>query len=324
MPTIKIQVKNKIAISPAERIVCGNSDYQIEFQFDDEWAAHSVKTARFVFNGQHEDVPFSGNVCHAPVIRGATMCAVGVYAGDLQTTTPALVSCEKSILCEGGLPADPAPDVYAQIMEIVNGMVSDERIEQAVEDYMEENPVQSNAEWIDLGVVDDVMGEMDNILEDGHYRLWTDDPFCYSLVVERCGDTIGQTHWSSEEGRGHIYFRTGYFYDGELEWHEEWTPHVTQDWLNQYALKTHKHRQSMNADFETWIQTFREGQYQINVQAESKSYIVDQFVFNNKPISTIHVCQRYFEISEPWKVYARHGTTNGNYVLVDWGDWHEC
>lgn len=179
--------------------------------------------------------------------------------------------------------------------------------------------------WIDLGTFDDVMAKMDELLEDGRYRLWTDDPFCYSVEVERLGDNyVGQTHWSTEEGRGNIYFRTAWHNGEEWEWLTEWTPHVTQDWLNQYALKTHKHRQAMNADFESWIQTFREGQYQINVQAEAKSYIVDQYVFNNRPVTTIHVCQRYFEISEPWKVNVRHGTTNGNYVLVDWDDWVVC
>lgn len=120
MPTIEIQVKNKIAASPVGHITCGNSDYQIKFAFDDEWKAHSVKTARFVYNGQYTDVVFDGDICPVPVISDATVCAVGVYAGNLHTTTPALVTCDKSILCGGGLPADPSPDVYAQIMELLN------------------------------------------------------------------------------------------------------------------------------------------------------------------------------------------------------------
>lgn len=120
MPTIEIEVKNKTARSPVDRIVCGNSDYNIKFVFDEAWNAHFVKTARFVYNGYFEDVVFEGNICKAPVIRGATMCAVGVYAGNLCTTTPALIACHKSILCDSGLPADPSPDVYAQIMSLLN------------------------------------------------------------------------------------------------------------------------------------------------------------------------------------------------------------
>lgn len=185
------------------------------------------------------------------------------------------------------------------------------------------DPGKDGLAWVDLGTFDDVMAEMDNLLEDGRYRLWTDDPFCYSVEVERVGDYVGQAYWTSEEGRGMPYFRSAWYNGEEWEWYED-TSHVTQDWLSQYALKNHKHRTAMNADFDSWINTFREGQYQIHVQAESKSYVVDQYVFNNKPVTTIHVCQRYFEVSEPWIVYARHGTTNGNYVLVNWDEWHEC
>lgn len=120
MPTIQIAVKNKIAASPVAQLVCGNSDYQFEFLFDADWDSFPVKTARFVWNGQQQDVVFEGNTCTAPVISNATTCLVGVYAGDLRTTTPALVGCRKSVLCEGGVPADPAPNVYAQIMEMLN------------------------------------------------------------------------------------------------------------------------------------------------------------------------------------------------------------
>lgn len=121
MPVINIQVRRKKASNPLTRIVCGNSDYLISFDFDEEWAAHDAKTARFIWNGQYADVVFTGNICAVPVITNASVCAVGVYAGDLQTTTPALIGCDKSILCGGGLPADPTPDVYAQIMALLNG-----------------------------------------------------------------------------------------------------------------------------------------------------------------------------------------------------------
>lgn len=102
MPIINIRVQNKIARSPVGHIVCGNTDYQILFDFDAEWDAYENKTARFVWNGHIEDVEFSGNACKVPAILGATSCAVGVYAGDLNTTTPALVVCRESILDLGG------------------------------------------------------------------------------------------------------------------------------------------------------------------------------------------------------------------------------
>lgn len=118
---IAIAVRNKVATSPRETIVCGNSDYTLHFDFDDEWSAYETKTARFIYNGTFVDVVFAGDVCAVPVIKNASVCEVGVFAGDLKTTTPALISCNRSILCKDGLPADPAPDVYAQIMEKLNG-----------------------------------------------------------------------------------------------------------------------------------------------------------------------------------------------------------
>ena len=118
---INIQIRRKKASSPAARIVCGNTDYQIAFTFDSEWDAYETKTARFIWNGQYADVVFTGNVCDVPKITNATLCMVGVFAGDLHTTTPAYIKCDRSILCGDGSPAEPSEDVYAQIMELLNG-----------------------------------------------------------------------------------------------------------------------------------------------------------------------------------------------------------
>ena len=81
-------------------IVCGNSDYVIEFAFDTEWAAHEEKIARFIWNGAYKDVTFTGTTCPVPIITHTTEVIVGVYAGDLSTTTSATIPCQKSILCD--------------------------------------------------------------------------------------------------------------------------------------------------------------------------------------------------------------------------------
>ena len=116
----RITIKNKVAIdeNPELKIVCNNSTYRVEFHFDAEWDKHDVKTARFVYNGMVVDVPFAGTSCKIPPLSNARMCEIGVYAGDIQTSTPALVSCSKSILDEAGLPPPPADDVYNQIVEL--------------------------------------------------------------------------------------------------------------------------------------------------------------------------------------------------------------
>lgn len=119
--TIDVEVRNKIATQTNDTVyVCGNSDFVVNFDFDDEWAEHEYKTARFVFDGKFVDAIFSGNECSVPVISDTYKIKVGVYVGDLKTSTPALVIAKKSILCGGGTPVPDTPDVYGQMMEVFN------------------------------------------------------------------------------------------------------------------------------------------------------------------------------------------------------------
>ena len=119
--SISVTNKNAKADDPPS-IVCGNSDYTVDFNFDSEWADYTVKTARFsyIVCGQlkrYIDVVFSGDECSVPVFHNIDAVEVGVYAGDLRTSTPAIIPCKKSILCDGGAPDAPSEDVYNQIME---------------------------------------------------------------------------------------------------------------------------------------------------------------------------------------------------------------
>ena len=120
--TIQIAVLNKIAVKTCDTVyICGNSDFSVNFIFDEDWAEHYSKTARFIANdGSFVDVPFSGDACPVPILRNTYGFNVGVYAGNLSTTTPAYCPAKKSILCPGGVPKDPEPDVYNEIMEKLN------------------------------------------------------------------------------------------------------------------------------------------------------------------------------------------------------------
>lgn len=80
-------------------IVCGNNDYTIKFTFDSEWEKYTEKTARFIWNGRYYDQVFQGDTCAVPIITNADEVMVGVYAGELNTTTRAHIPCERSILC---------------------------------------------------------------------------------------------------------------------------------------------------------------------------------------------------------------------------------
>lgn len=131
MKVINVTVRNKIAKNRHEydgEYICGNSDFVIVFDFDEEWNEFNSKTARFKYNGQYHDVVFTGNQVNVPIIENTHTVEVGVFAGNLHTTTPAIFTAKKSILCGSGLPSDPVPDVYAQIMEkIDSGMLKGEK-----------------------------------------------------------------------------------------------------------------------------------------------------------------------------------------------------
>ena len=149
MPDIHITVRDKIAIGDRSRIVCGNSDYIAIFDFDAEWDPYDTKTARFVYaehSGQYVDVVFTGTECPVPVLRDVIGVTVGVFAGDLHTTTPAWFECDKSILCGVGSPSDPPDDVYNQIMELIHGLgTPDEKtIAAAVAEYILAHPIQES------------------------------------------------------------------------------------------------------------------------------------------------------------------------------------
>lgn len=130
MPRIRIGVQGKVAtnLMPDEKVVCRNGDYELEFEFDDGWRAHELKTALVVYNGGSVAVPFSGTVCPLPKIYNANMFAVGVFAGDLVMTTPAQVPCEKSIadLAKYEI-EEPTADVYNQLVQMIeSGMLKGE------------------------------------------------------------------------------------------------------------------------------------------------------------------------------------------------------
>ncbi len=144
MPVINISVENKIAEADGTLYVCDNSDFVAKFAFDAEWEAYENKTARFVYNNSYVDVVFTGNECPVPIISGTYFFNIGVYAGNLHTTSQARVPCKKSILCDTGFPADPPNDVYNQIMAKLNslGSADPEAIAKAVADYLAAHPIE--------------------------------------------------------------------------------------------------------------------------------------------------------------------------------------
>ena len=205
MGVIGISVRNKIATNttPDEIIVCGNSGYSVEFDFDAEWSASASKIARFVYfigNNRYfkDSEPFKGNTVSVPVLSNIDQVLVGVYTADMNTTTSARVLCSRSIRCGGAVehitPAEKA-GLQAQIGDLegletsdksslvgaVNevyrlsgGELDPEIVEKAVQDYLEANPPTDGVSFeVDktLTLVDGILGvnttndmEQDNTL----------------------------------------------------------------------------------------------------------------------------------------------------------------
>lgn len=125
MPTIDIIIRNKTAsaVDPP-CIVCGNSDYNVKFDFDDEWQAHNNKIGVFAYNRcgewRSENVLFEGDTCPVPALHGVRSVWIGVTAGDVQTSTPADVPCRMGATDFSDTNEPPSADVWGQILAKLN------------------------------------------------------------------------------------------------------------------------------------------------------------------------------------------------------------
>ena len=131
MPTINITVAEKRAtLVGSPMIVCDNTDYSVQFTFDDAWGTDTQKTARFAWvnNGklQVADVIFTGNTVAVPALTDTWEVHVGVFEGELSTTTPARIYVERSIRSMGGQPAEEYPGQYDHIMTLFQSAVDNQ------------------------------------------------------------------------------------------------------------------------------------------------------------------------------------------------------
>lgn len=187
LTTIHITVRDRVpTITAGEDVISHNSDYVAEFEFDEEWQ-DKVKTVYFVCeDGSYQAVVMSGNSCGVPMLDGEhRRIFVGVQAGAakkpsvLKTTCPCCLKVRDSIADLLGQPIpDPTPDVYQQIMalleDIKQGEVSPEDIQKAVDNYLTENPISVDIATTEkAGIV--AVGKNLSITEDGVLSVETTD-----------------------------------------------------------------------------------------------------------------------------------------------------
>lgn len=145
MPDINITVANKVAVSDTQSIVCDNSDYMVRWTLDAEWSAYDTKTMRTIYmDGTFEDKVFSGDVIALPVCTVPGAVQIGLFAGDIRTSRVAILRALQSVRSGAGAPADPTPDVYDQLMELIKGLgvVDPDDISKAVADYLAAHPIE--------------------------------------------------------------------------------------------------------------------------------------------------------------------------------------
>jgi hypothetical protein len=119
----RVTVRDKVAtVQGSPCIICGNSDYSLTFDFvDPEWSEHEERTARFTFikRGElrYDEVIFEGNTVSVPVLSDIDEVVIGVYTGELYTTTPARIKCKRSILCKPAINERQIQTAYQQVLK---------------------------------------------------------------------------------------------------------------------------------------------------------------------------------------------------------------
>lgn len=130
---ITVRIKDRIATAdPGSQIICGNSDYTLALVFDDEWGRYLIKTVRFewldTLSGQrrHIDKPHTSGLLAIPTeaTQDTYELCVGVYAGNLLSSTAARIPCERCVTDGATFHGDTeSPDVYAELLAAL-GQVS--------------------------------------------------------------------------------------------------------------------------------------------------------------------------------------------------------
>ena len=148
MYKIKFEVRDRVIkrIGNFENTVGDNSDYCAEFTFDSEWDGH-IKTARFIKDGNYAEKILQNDKCLIPVeVLKHGNLKVGVFSADM-TSTQCEVYVKPSIKESLGSPAEPTPDVYAQIIKMIEDIsqcdIPEEQIRNAINDYITKHPIES-------------------------------------------------------------------------------------------------------------------------------------------------------------------------------------
>ena len=166
MPIINITVKGKVASSDTKAIVNGNSDYAVNWVLDGEWADYDTKTMRVRhYDGTVIDCIFTGCSCSLPIITETCMIEIGLFAGNLITSTPAVINCIRCIRDDEGPVQDPTPSIYDQLLAKLNELGS--AIAMRVDGGYIQYSTDNGNTWVNLIAEADLKGDKGDKGADG-------------------------------------------------------------------------------------------------------------------------------------------------------------
>lgn len=189
----------------------------------------------------------------------------------------------------------------------------------------------------DLGEIDlsqyndDVFEFISTLTSEGEYKFVDSyDGFTWLVNVVWLGDyLVGQSYCYSEEGYEYIYYRSGYYNEdtNTYTWNN-WTSFLTSSQgLGLFALKNHVHYNNITTAYtiRTYLDGFTgNGDYRITSNLDKEMYIFSGYYYNVSVngVTQYRRSQRYYSISEPWKVYSRFGLYNTSTKKITWNAWH--
>lgn len=182
------------------------------------------------------------------------------------------------------------------------------------------NNILAKRDIIDLGIIDfadyndDFDTFMNTLLNEGEYKF-SDSDFTYYVKVVNLGIIIGQEYCSSEESYTTQFFRTVYLDDtGNFDYATDWdnimTFFLAQD---AYAPKNHVHYKvlDISSSIRTYLDNFNQyGEFSITSLTDKEKYWVftDYYNVSINGKAEYRRIQRYYSLSEPWKIYSRFRT----------------
>lgn len=178
---------------------------------------------------------------------------------------------------------------------------------------------------------DDVFEFISTLTSEGEYKFVDSyDGFTWLVNVVWLGDyVVGQSYCCSEEGYEYIYYRSGY-YDKNTDTYawNDWVSFLTSSQgLSLFALKNHVHYNNVTTAYtiRTYLDSFtRNGDYRITSNLDKEIYIFSGYYYNVSVNGATQYrrSQRYYSISEPWKIYSRFGLYDTSTKKITWNAWH--